>query len=157
MTDKSILFSLTSNNKIFDKIASRLDSLKILFKDDPEEIKPQPFGFTLDDSIVAATVYQTDDVTVTKGIWLHANVDWPLHCHVDSAEYLIVTAGSFLVNINGVEKILAKGECQVVPLGVKHSVRSLEDNSKMLGICIPPEIAYLAEDPTCLILQREIT
>ena len=47
MTDKSILFSLTSNNKIFDKIASRLDSLKILFKDDPEEIKPQPFGFTL--------------------------------------------------------------------------------------------------------------
>ena len=149
MTDQFILEKLTENNHILDNVTKRLDSLQSLFDHTPKEyIKPEPDGFLLSDSIEAHTVYQSEDVSVTKGIWHKEGDVWPEHCHKDSVEYVIVTHGTFLLKIEGMPRIMRKGECASIGLGVRHSVTAIDGESRMLGICIPPEKCYLVDKIT---------
>lgn len=150
MLGGSIIESLTKNNKTLDGITSRLDSLKILFDSTPvKNIAAKPHGFELSTTIEASSIFQTKDVTVTEGIWTHAGDFWPDHAHSDSIEYLIITRGKVLLKIEGVPRIMVKGDCASLPIGVRHSVTAIEDDSRILGICVPPELAYCVEDKEC--------
>lgn len=143
---ESMLDILKSNNKRIDVVNKRLDNLKVLFNTIPEDMfTPTQDGFKLVNSIEATTVYQNSDVTVTLGTWKRKGAIWPEHCHKKITEYLIVTKGSALVSFGEATRIMMRGECASIPSEVKHSVVALEDNVQILGICIPPEIAYLTE------------
>jgi len=62
------------------------------------------------------------------------------HIHVDSKEYLIVTSGSVMLNINGKDvRVLHTGDCGVVNPGEGHYSRPLEDGTQMIYICVPAD------------------
>jgi ethanolamine utilization protein EutQ (cupin superfamily) len=103
-------------------------------------------GFTFNDSIELVTIYQNDTITITYGIWRKANHIMPEHIHCDSVEHLLCTAGSIVVEYEGNKCILNKGDCLTIPKGISHTATSLEDNSILFAICIPPENAYLIKE-----------
>jgi quercetin dioxygenase-like cupin family protein len=150
MLSGTVLENLNKNNKALDNITTRLDSLKLLFDSTPiNNIATKPTGFELYTTIEAHSIFQTEDVTVTEGIWTHSGDFWPDHSHQDSVEYLIITKGKVLLKIEGVPRVMLRGECASIPRGVRHSVTSIDDNSHILGICVPPEMAYFVEDNLC--------
>ena len=60
------------------------------------------------------------------------------HVHPESKEYLIVVKGSILLNINGVDtRVLKVGECAAVNANTKHFSRPLEDDTKLIYVCVP--------------------
>ena len=126
-------------NKKLDILSDRLTSAAISLK----SIKPNFKDFILDDSITLTTVFQTENITATRGIWRKKNIPMPEHSHKESIEYLICFFGSFVVRFGAYTRIMIRGECMSLPVGIMHSVVPLEDNSQMLAICIPSEKAYL--------------
>ena len=64
------------------------------------------------------------------------------HCHEAIKEYLICVKGSFSVVLGGGIRILEEGGCASIPESVEHSVISLEDNSQLIAVCIPEDLAY---------------
>ena len=146
MPGGTILESLTKSNGVLDKITKRLDILKNLFENTPVVlIAPQEDGFVLANSIEAHTIYNNGNSSITTGMWKKAGDLWPEHSHKESIEYLIVESGKFMVRIGDIPRVVYKGECVSMQIGVRHSVTALEDNSSMLGICVPPERAYCLE------------
>ena len=62
------------------------------------------------------------------------------HVHKDSREYLIVTRGSILLNIDGRDvRVVHEGECCAVEAGVRHHSKPLTDDTKLVYICIPED------------------
>lgn len=60
------------------------------------------------------------------------------HVHPDSVEYLIVSNGSILLNVDGRDvRVVRKGECTAIKAGVKHFSRPLEDGTKLVYVCVP--------------------
>ena len=60
------------------------------------------------------------------------------HIHPESTEYLIVVKGSVVLNIDGVDlRVLKVGECASIPKGSKHFSRPLENDTKLIYVCIP--------------------
>jgi len=81
-------------------------------------------------------------------------VDFPVHRHPKSKEYLICVAGSVVVEFLGIGmRILKVGDCCEIPCDIAHSTRPLEENSKLLAVCIPYDQSFPAlstcesEDP----------
>jgi quercetin dioxygenase-like cupin family protein len=145
----SFVDSLRSSNTRLDAVNKRLDNLKLLFNMAPiDDLQVVSAGFT-SKGIDGLTVFQNEDATVTLGTWKFKSTIWPDHCHSDSLEYLIVTRGTVLVRFGEASRIMGRGECAAIPRGLKHSVQALEDDSQILGVCIPPEIAYLTGEITC--------
>lgn len=156
MREGMILERLNTNNRILDVVNKRLDNIKTLFDGVPaEDFTPTMDGFVYSETVKAKTIFQTDDTTVTVGEWTKNGDLWPDHSHKDSVEYLIVIRGTFLLKIDEIPRIMKKGECASLPVGVKHSCTSLEDGSSIIGICIPPEKAYLVETLQCLTSQEK--
>jgi len=137
----SLLDQIT-NNKI--NLDITIQRLKLLFDSPLSSIEKNSYGgLTFDKDIDIDTIYESENVTITRGIWHKAGQIYPNHKHAQSVEYLICTEGKFIVNFLYGTRLMSQGECMTIPLGVDHSVIPMEDESKMLGICIPPEIAYL--------------
>jgi len=146
MADSLILERLTTNNKILDVVSKRLDVISDLFSGSPKEkIVPTLDGFIYSETVKAKTIYQSADMTVTVGEYALQGDVWPDHNHSDSVEFLIVGRGMFLLKIEGTPRIMKKGDCASIPAGVKHSVMALSDGSSIVGICVPPEKAYLID------------
>ena len=62
------------------------------------------------------------------------------HIHDMAKEYLIVVSGSVMLNINGSDvRILEVGDCGVVGPGDLHYSRPLEDNTKLVYVCVPAD------------------
>ena len=62
------------------------------------------------------------------------------HIHPNAQEYLIVVRGSILLNINGVDVRVAKaGDCASIPENCLHKSRPLENNTKLIYVCIPAD------------------
>jgi mannose-6-phosphate isomerase-like protein (cupin superfamily) len=137
-----IIEIIKENSKKIEKATNRLDCLATLFNAPESKFTTKNGGFCYEDNIEASTVFQTEDTTVTLAIWKKAQAVYPVHCHKDSVEYLMVIKGSFLLKFGGAVRIMSKGECASIPAGVDHTVTSLEGDSQMLAVCIPPEIAY---------------
>jgi len=144
MTEK-ILENLKKSNAIINKVTKRLDILADLFQLSKDKIIETPEGFNLNNLIEVKTLFQNGSTTISLGIWKKRNVNWPTHIHKNSIEYLVVIKGKFLLKIDEEVRSMVKGDCASIPLGVKHSCVSLEDDSQIIGICIPPEEAYILE------------
>lgn len=156
MPDTNILCQLENNNRILDRVTDRLDNLKNLFEDKSEnQFIVTVDGFIYDGSVKAKTVYQTDNVTVTVGEWSLSGDVWPEHKHTESIEYLIVFKGKAILTVGNVNRVMRQGECASLPAGVIHSCTSIEDGTSIVGICIPPEKAYLMETLKCLTSQEK--
>ena len=136
-----LLDKLQTTSDSMDKTFARLSRLGIMFKQ-KENITTTGDGFSIDNDIEIKTIYEDAFCNITNCIWHKAHKLYPLHCHNDSFEYLTVTNGSFLVSFGSASRIVKKGECVSLPTSVQHSVMSLEDESSMLALCIPPEKAY---------------
>ena len=75
----------------------------------------------------------------------------PDHVHEDSIEYLIVVRGAILFNIEGRDvRTVHEGEVCVVPPGAVHHSKPLEDDTKMVYVCVP-------KDPGMELLTQRMT
>ena len=130
--------------KTFDDVLIKLETLRKIFlhPKDLENITYQQKGFVYSGDITISTVYQDKNITVTIGTFCKKDAVYPYHVHSDSIEYLIVSQGKFVIKFDDGVVFKTRGECMSVPNGVRHSCMSLEDNSIMVAICIPPERAY---------------
>jgi quercetin dioxygenase-like cupin family protein len=62
------------------------------------------------------------------------------HVHLESREYLIVISGSVMLNVNGDDvRVLKPGDCGVVQPGEAHFSRPLENNTKLVYVCVPSD------------------
>ena len=146
MTDTHILDNLVSNNQILDVVSNRLDRLNTMFfTAGPGDIATTSDGFVVKENMKCVTIHQDEDVTIILAEWALKGDRWPAHKHNESIEYIVVTSGSLSIKIGGTPRIMKKGECASIPLGVVHICDALEDNTRVVGICIPPEKAYIAE------------
>ena len=137
-----ILEQLVKSNISIDKTNRRLAALKVLFDIENGDLEVEKNGFNISKYAEANCLFENPDVNVTLGVWKKDKVTWPNHSHANIEEYLIVTRGRFILHLDEAVRIMERGECARIPVGVVHSVISLEDDSQMLGICIPPESAY---------------
>jgi len=66
------------------------------------------------------------------------------HAHKNNKEYLIVIRGSLLLNIDGeyVRK-LKKGDCALLMPGQIHYSKPLENDTKLIYVCVPADEGYL--------------
>jgi quercetin dioxygenase-like cupin family protein len=96
----------------------------------------------LDKQVVLKTIWK-ENCSITWGKWEKAGAKFTEHLHEDSIEYLICISGSFSVSFGKYIRILKIGECVSLPKKAAHSVTALEDNSQMMGICVPEEPAYI--------------
>jgi quercetin dioxygenase-like cupin family protein len=144
MPDTQILERLHSNSRMFDNVSLRLDALQHLFRGDRSvELQPTETGFYLNKDVSLTTVFQTEDTTVSLAVFTHKGVHFGFHKHNLNVEYVIVTRGSFMINIAGTCRLMKRGECAAFPKGVVHSGESMEDDTQVLAICVPPEPAYV--------------
>ena len=144
------LAKLRESNLKIDAVNKRLDALGHMLVNSAviKKFVPKFAGFNFaDNSIEVTTVFQTDNVTVTLGIYHKKNIEYPEHCHKDSVEYLIPMKGSFLVKFdNKNTATISKGENVLMQIGCLHTCTALEDESELLAICIPPEVAYMQSE-----------
>ena len=141
----TVLDKLRESNLKIDVVNERLDALSLMLvnSSDLKYMTPKYAGFIYDNSIDITTMFQSNTTTITLGVWHKKSQIYPEHSHKDSIEYLICLNGSFSVKFSFCNRIVKKGECVSLPVNVIHSCTSLEDESEMLAICIPPEKAYL--------------
>ena len=143
------LAKLRESNLKIDAVNKRLDALGQMLVNSSivRKFVPKFAGFNFaDDSIEVTTVFQTDNVTVTLGIYHKKNIEYPEHCHNESIEYLIPMKGKFLVKFDGLQAIISKGENVRLEIKCIHTCVALEDESELLAICIPPEKAYMQSE-----------
>src|SRR5574343_20581 len=136
-----------SNIKI-DAVNKRLDALRKMLIDKSRfnEIIPNLLGFDISSDTSIVTVFQNDDITITYGEWKNSNSVYPSHCHSESLEYIICITGKLLIKFGDNEQesiIISKGECFKIPIGMRHSCKSLDMNTSVIAICVPPEEAYM--------------
>lgn len=92
-------------------------------------------------------VYQKEDCSVAFAYGGSKNgesfVDFPIHCHPKSREYLICVRGTVAVKFTGIGiNILRTGDHCEVPANVAHATRPLEENSKLIAVCVPYDIGF---------------
>jgi len=60
------------------------------------------------------------------------------HVHHRAVEYLIVTSGSLMLNMNGENiRVLKPGDCAAIPADVPHFSTPLEDNTEHIYVTVP--------------------
>ena len=63
------------------------------------------------------------------------------HIHPESKEYLIVTKGILLLNINGKDvRTVECGECAVIPAGTLHYSSPLTSDTEIAYVCVPKDV-----------------
>jgi len=74
--------------------------------------------------------------------FLSKGAEFPMHIHDDEKEHLIFYEGKGKAIVEGQEdRILEEGDCILIPAGVSHGWKILED-SWVIGITVPAEEAY---------------
>jgi mannose-6-phosphate isomerase-like protein (cupin superfamily) len=146
MHESHVLESLLRNNKLLDNVSDRLDGLRSMFGGDVAGgLKAVYNGFVIAEEIDNITIFEDDLCNLQHSVYKSTLVTYPYHSHKDSTQYLICVKGSFIVMLDGTPRVLGRGECVSIPIGMSHSVRALEDNSSMIAINVPPEKAYKLE------------
>ena len=84
--------------------------------------------------------YQVFDVTHEnmKGIETHE--------HKESAEWFTILQGRFKFVVDGIATELDSGKSLYIPKGIRHSVKPLEYESRIILTVIPPEPAYMHKE-----------
>lgn len=136
----TVLDQLKANNFSIDTVITQVSSL---FNTHESRLEPNVYGgLIFEKDIEIETVFETESVTVTRGTWHKMGHVYPIHKHVDSIEYLICTQGKFSISFDHGTRLMGKGDCMSIPMGVNHTVTPLEDNSQIVAVCVPPELAY---------------
>lgn len=143
-----ILDKMATINKKYDSSLTRLDAIRKLFLHPLEldDISYMKKGFIYSGDIEINTIYQDNHSTITLGLFRKRDSLYPYHVHSDSVEYLIIARGKFVIKFDDGVVFKTVGECMSVPQGIRHSCMSLEDDSLVIGLCIPPEDAYKIEE-----------
>jgi quercetin dioxygenase-like cupin family protein len=93
---------------------------------------------------IAWTVYRDNDCNALASKY-ETGATWPAHEHALSSEWLICTAGEFVITVHlpegDAEFCLKRGSCHKLPPKVIHSARCLVAG-KLFAVCVPPEQAY---------------
>ena len=66
-----------------------------------------------------------------------------LHSHDEHDQIAFVAAGSFEVTVDGVTRILTKGDAYTAPKNVVHGAVSLEDGSVLIDVFSPKRAEFL--------------
>ena len=66
-----------------------------------------------------------------------------LHAHDEHDQVAFVAAGSFEVSVDGVTKVLTKGDAYTAPKHVVHGAVALEDNSVLVDVFSPKRAEFL--------------
>lgn len=66
---------------------------------------------------------------------------FPEHSH-KATQYIICFEGSCSVSIDGSTRFLEKGGCCAIPEGSIHRIINLEENTKIVDVCVPKEPFY---------------
>jgi quercetin dioxygenase-like cupin family protein len=130
-------------NSKLDLTNKKLDAIQTLFNVKGEDIKGKPGEFKFCDSVDLKTVFQTKGVTVSYVTYSKKDIGYPIHIHENVVEYLICTKGSFVFKVSGNFRVLDVGDCAKIPAGKDHTTIPLEDGSELIGICIPPDPAFI--------------
>lgn len=144
-----ILDKLFKTNIRIDLVNEKLKNVaKILSHPDQDLniVTTKPEGILFNNTIDLTTIYQNNEITITYGIWKFAHHAMPEHIHHDSLEYLICTKGSVAIKIAENIYTLKVGDYFMIAKGINHLVTSLEDDTMVFAICIPPEKAYLIKE-----------
>lgn len=93
--------------------------------------------------LIVETVYDDEASMVVIEHGKRGEV-FPLHCHKGCVQFLICVKGRFSVHVpsDDIIRILKPNACFVVEESKMHSVHCLEDNSKLVGVVIPPDPSY---------------
>lgn len=94
-----------------------------------------------DNSVELKTIYGNNGTITLCTIGLQGG-RVPEHIHKDVMEYLICIKGSFRVDFANRHRVLSPAECASIPHNILHTVTALEDNSELVAVCVPEEIAY---------------
>lgn len=141
-----VMDNLNIVNGSLDKSTKKLDALRYMFIE-KAELMATDNGF-IANGVETKNLYQDGNANILIGYYKEGTT-FVTHCHNDSIEYLIITKGTILIKMGGGIRIMHKGECAAIGIGVEHSVTATED-SELLAICVPPETAYSIGAMTCL-------
>ena len=154
MPDTKILERLSSDNARMVDVGIRLDLLRDLFPIAQSKISLTNDGFIYCETVKAKTVYQDADTTVMVWNMENPGDGFEVHEHGGSNEYAVVTSGEVDITINGSLTHYKKGECASIPRGAGHACKAVVSGSSVVGVCVPPEKAYIVESLLCPIFKE---
>ena len=100
------------------------------------------FNGKLNFNKVEIKTIHAERASISIGIWKKQGDRYPNHVHENTIEYLICTKGSFGLSLPHGYRIINYKDCASIPENMIHSVVALEDDSEMIGICVPSDEAY---------------
>jgi len=122
-----------------DSVNDKLDAVRVLFDVHPEAVAADVFKVN---GIAVDTLFDSDNFTVTRAIYNDPTKALPIHAHENVVEYLIITRGRFILKLDEHVRMMNTGDCASIPPGAKHTTIATTPESEVIGVCIPPEIAY---------------
>lgn len=126
-------------HEIFSRANQKLDTIKDLL--DRGEMKIEQRLLKQNGNIEIQTLY-AKEATISIGVWNKQGSIMKSHIHENIVEYLVCMKGSFGVTLPYGYRILKTKDCASIPENCLHSVVALEDNSKMVAVCVPAEKSY---------------
>ena len=106
------------------------------------EIRAHGDVLTADGGVLLKTIYG-ESSTVTIGKFSFTGGRVADHQHTGVAQYIICVKGSFNIQTSKWSRVITSSECASIPKSVVHSVTALEDDSELIGICVPEDSGYV--------------
>jgi quercetin dioxygenase-like cupin family protein len=128
MRSKEFNVSMREMQKTLNSIADMIETGDISLPDNRD-----------DNSWVITPIFENTDCSVgTVRIQSSSLRACAPHVHEQSTEYLIVTRGSLLLNIEGRNvRVVAVGECASIPPGIEHSSYPMTEDTEFVYVCVP--------------------
>lgn len=90
---------------------------------------------------ILESLYMSRDCTISFAYCSNIDIgSFPEHCHPNVKEFIVCIEGSVDIWLNEqCKKTLKRGDFFVVKPGVNHVSKPLEENTKLLTVCVPGE------------------
>jgi len=134
-----VMIDHTKTEKFLDKATENLRTVSNLIK--AGEIRMKNNALEMDAGIIFKTIYG-DKATVTIAEYPKQGGRTPAHCHKASKEFLICITGQISVTFGKNYRVLKPGDCISLDKSIHHSCTALEDNSRLIAICVPEDEDY---------------
>jgi len=125
--------------EIFSRTSKKLDTIKDLVE--KGEMRIENRFLKQNNTLNIETIY-AKEATISIGTWFKQGNMMKSHIHEGIIEYLICVRGSFGVSLPHGYRLMKTKDCAAIPENCLHSVTALEDDSKMIAVCIPAEEIY---------------
>lgn len=134
-----VLFMDKMNEKI-ERMQTRLRTIDNLIK--AGEIRAHGDVLTADKQVMLQTIYG-EDSTVTVGEFGLVGGRVSDHIHEGVAQFIVCVKGSFNIVTSKWARVIHPSDCASIPKDVTHSVTALENDSKLIAVCVPEEGNYV--------------